>query len=133
MEVQITSPRHCDTGLATGIAASGTYSGDLTGKEIWILVYPTDGKYYPQTLDSCKQIPSEASGGNWRTTIGFGGPPQQYDVVAVVTDTDGEASQEFKQWLQKGCETQDFPGYLGNELPGGITEMDAITVSTASE
>jgi hypothetical protein len=134
VEVEITSPNHCDTGLTTSMTAGGTYSGDLTGKEIWILVYPTtDKKYYPQSLDACAQIPSDASGGLWETSVNFGGPPQQYDVVAVVTEADGEASQEFKGWLQRGCETNDFPGYLRRELPGGITEVDAITVSTDEE
>jgi len=131
VEVQITSPGHCDTGLPTTTTAGGTYSGDLTGKEIWILVYPPDLKYYPQSLGACEGLPVDASGGIWNTTVHFGGPLQQFDVVAVVTDTDGEASQEFKRWLQRGCETNDFPGYPRNKLPGGITEVDAITVSTA--
>jgi len=131
VEIEITSPRHCDRGLATSTIVSGTYSGDLAGKEIWIMIYPTNIEYYPQSLDPCKELPSNASGGRWTTKVNFGGPPQQYDVVAFVTDANGEASQEFKKWLQNGCKTGDFPGYLSSELPGGISEMDAITVSTS--
>jgi hypothetical protein len=133
VEVQITDPTHCDKGLDTTITASGTYSGDLTGKEIWVLVYPTDLKYYPQSPDACGGIPVNASGGMWNTRVNFGGPPQQYDIVAIVTDTGGEASQEFKRWLQTGCTTENFPGYSAHELPGGITEVDAVTVSTAPQ
>ncbi|MCB0166650.1 MAG: hypothetical protein KDI79_20645 [Anaerolineae bacterium] len=130
VEVEITSPQHCEAGLYTTVPVGGTYTGDLTGKEIWVMVYPTDLKFYPQTLDACLQIPSEASGGRWQTIVNFGGPPQQYDVVAVVTDIDSEASLEFKKWLQNGCDTNTFPGYPKSRLPSGITEVAAITVST---
>lgn len=133
VEVEITSPKHCDRGLPETITVGGAYSGDLTGREIWVLVYPTDLEYYPQTIDACKQIPSDAVDGKWNTVVNFGGPPQQYDVVVAVIATDGEASQEFKQWLQRGCETHDFPGYLRDDLPDGLTEVAAITVSKAGQ
>jgi hypothetical protein len=132
-EVEIISPNHCDTGLDTTIPVVGTYNGDLTGKEIWVLIYPSDLKYYPQSADPCRQIESVVSGNDWETIVNFGGPPQQYDVVAIVTDTDGEASQEFKRWLERGCDAGDFPGYLRTELPDGLTEVAAITVSTVKE
>ncbi|MCB0167444.1 MAG: hypothetical protein KDI79_24655 [Anaerolineae bacterium] len=127
--VQITSPQHCDDGLSPSITVSGTYDGNLTGREIWVLIFPTDSKYYPQTPDPCQQLPATIMEDTWTTTVNFGGPPQQYDVVAVVTDTDSEASLEFKRWLQSGCETHHYPGYLRAELPAGISELDAITVS----
>lgn len=132
IQVYFQIPSDCDTGLSKGMTVGGTYTGDLTGKEIWVLVYPINSKYYPQTVDACLKIPAEASHGVWRTQVFFGGPPQQYDVVAIVTAADGEASREFKQWLEDGCRTKNFPGYLKAELPGGITEVAAITVSTKS-
>lgn len=127
--VNITSPKHCAQGLPGSIKVEGTYSGDLTGKEIWVLVMPEkDHKLYPQTPDACQKLPANASGGFWETRAHFGGPPQQYDVIAVVTKAQGEASQEFKVWLERGCSSKHYPGYLKNELPAGITEMDFITV-----
>lgn len=128
--VTITSLRNCDTGLPPTIVVGGSYVGDLNNKEIWVLVYPSDLEYYPQTLDACKQLPSDTTEGKWNTTANLGGPPQQYDIVVVVTEVDSEASQEFKLWLQKGCNTNDFPGYLRDELPSGITEVASITINT---
>jgi len=130
VEVAITSPGHCATGLSTPVTVGGTYSGDLTANEIWVLVYPTDSRYYPQSVNACAQIPSEVAAGIWRTTAHFGGPPQKYDVVVVVTETDGEASREFKRWLKEGCDTGNFLGYLRDALPTGISEVVSITVST---
>lgn len=133
VDVAILSPRHCAIGLDTSMTVGGTYTGDLTGQEIWILIYPTSLEYFPQSPDACKELPANVSGGKWNTNVAFGGPPQQYDVVAVVTKADSEASIEFKRWLKNGCDTGDFPGYSVNELPDGLTELAAITVSTEKE
>jgi hypothetical protein len=130
IKATVTSPSHCAKGLDTTINIGGDYTGELTEKELWILVYPTDAKYYPQTMNACRQFSVDASAGKWNTVVNFGGPPQQYDLVAVITEADGLASREFKAWLQGGCATQHFPGYSPNYLPGGLTEMAAITVST---
>lgn len=126
--VEFQSPGDCAAGLDTTMTAGGNYSGDLNGKELWILVYPTDNEYYPQTRDACQMLPADAGGGVWNTIVNFGGPPQQYDLVAIVTNSD--ASETFKKWLKTGCETGDYPGYKRQELPGGIQEVGAITVST---
>lgn len=132
LEVTIDDPRHCEEDLASRqpVPVRGTYSGDLAGKEVWLLVYPPDGEYYPQSPDDCRQLPARASGGQWATNayLGPSGVPQQFDLVATVTDVGSEASREFKMWLQSGCDTGDFPGFI--ELPGGLTEMDVVTVHT---
>jgi Flp pilus assembly pilin Flp len=129
LEIEFTYPTQCAHKIATTIYASGTYSGDLTGKDIWIMVYPTDHEYYPQTVNACGEVHVNIVGGEWNTIINFGGPPQQYDIIAAVADVGSEASLEFRAWLQNGCVTRDFPGYLSDALPGGLTEVAAITVT----
>lgn len=131
LEVKITSPENCllNNNLGPSATIRGTYSGDLSGKEIWILVYPEQAlRYYIQSHDACGQRPAEASGGQWITRAFFGGPVQHYDVIAVVTEVGNPASVSFKEQLKKQCDENDLPGNARNELPDGFTEMDAIIV-----
>jgi hypothetical protein len=130
-EVKITSLENCTTGLpsATKILIAGTYHDIPQDLELWILVYPTDLKYYPQSSDDCKQLPALRSGGRWNVNIVLGGEdfPEQFDVVAVLADT--QASQAFKDYLKTGCDTGRYEGF--SILPEGqITEMDFIIVFT---
>ena len=131
MNADFQLPQNCSMDLPNGDAfqAGGPYSGDLAGRELWVLVYAPDGKYYPQTLDACGDppIPSRASSGRWSTTIYLGSSePGQFDVVLAVASPDSDASQTFKTWLGIGCTTKKFPGF--GKLPDGLTELNAITV-----
>jgi len=132
LQVKITSHENCDD-IPSGkhIPVEGTYDGNLTGREIWVLIYASDHKYYPQSSNACQKLPAEASGGHWTTAL-FDLTAEQIDIVVAVTDDDSEASQDFKEWVrQVGCPEpgEEFPGGIFN-LPDGLTEMDAITVRT---
>jgi hypothetical protein len=133
LEAEFLTPQHCSTNLPAGASfpVGGTYSGNLEGREIWILVYPSNLQYYPQSPNACDQLPSNASEGQWGTSIGFGGPPQQYDIVVTVTSTNSEASRVFKNWLREGCVPRNFPGF--STLPAGLIELTAITVHTQEQ
>ena len=132
LEVKITSPKDCDVNVPKGerIPVEGTYSGNLAGRDIWVLIYASsDKKYYPQSSNACKMLSAEALGGRWSTTL-FDLTQEQIDVV-VVTDVDGKASQAFKDWLKLICDTGEVPpGFPASYLPDGLVEMDAITVVT---
>lgn len=133
LTVQISSPECDSITLPSGSnPAEGSYSGNLSGREIWILVYGPDLKYYPQSAaDPCQAVSVQVSEGYWRTNLFLGiHPPQQFDIVATVTDIGSEASLTFKQWLKTGCNTNEFPGFSIADLPQGLTEMDVITVKT---
>jgi len=135
LQVKITSPEDCSLNLPAGkhIPVEGTYDGNLTGREIWVLVYASDNKYYPQSSNACQKLPAEASGGHWTTTL-FDLTVEQIDIVVTATDDDSEASQDFEEWMRKaGCPEpgEEFPGGISN-LPDGLAEMDAITVRTKS-
>lgn len=125
----IDDPQHCSTDAPESFEASGTYAGDLGGREIWVLVYPSDHKYYPQTPQACDQLPAQILEGNrWTTAVTLGGPPQQYDIVVTVAESSSEASQVFKRWLQTTCNTNTYPGFSPSRLPKGLTELAAITI-----
>jgi hypothetical protein len=104
----------------------------LTGREIWILLYGSDLKYYPQSAAGpCQGLSVQVSEGYWKTNLFLGTKPsEQFDIVATVTDTGSQASQRFKKWLETGCNRGEFPGFLVSELPDGLVEKDAITVKT---
>lgn len=131
LTVTISDPGHCVQDVPPGqaVIVRGMYSGDLMGKEIWLLAYGPDKKYYPQSACD-RQGSATASGGQWVRTVHFGQTEarEQFDLVVAIADVDGQASREFKMWLQRGCDTGHFPGFV--ELPGGLAEMAAITVQT---
>ncbi|MCI0555714.1 MAG: hypothetical protein L0287_32610, partial [Anaerolineae bacterium] len=84
---------NCETGFAaeTAYTTEGTYS-DLSGNIIWVLVYPPNNLYYPQSPDACatpSAPPPDQSGGNWNVdtylgTIGEG--PKPFDIVVILAD-----------------------------------------------
>jgi hypothetical protein len=131
VEVSIASILNCADNLptASSIPLTGTYSGDLTNKELWILVYPPDLKYYPQTPDACTNVSAEFAGGQWSTIIRLGraGVPEAFHIVAVVTDIGNLASEAFHKYLTDGC-SQTWGSV--NLIPPGATELDAIIVHT---
>ena len=132
LEVKITSPKDCSLNLPAGehIPVEGTYSGNLAGREIWVLLYASSNeKYYPQSTNACKMMPVEASGGRWTTTL-FDLTVEQLDVVVVAINANSEPSQIFKNWLKTTCDTRETQGIPVSSLPDGLVEMDAITVAT---
>jgi hypothetical protein len=132
VQVSITSMENCTDNLptASSIPLRGTYSGDMTNREIWILVYPPDVRYYPQSTDACRDLSTQFASGQWAEIIRLGRPgvPEPFHVVAVVTDVGSPASEAFHNYLRVGCDTGNFNGFMS--LPAGVTELDAITVHT---
>jgi hypothetical protein len=131
-EVSITSMENCADNLptATSVPLAGTYSGDLTNKEIWILVYPLDLKYYPQSSDACANVSTPFANGQWSEIIRLGreGVPEAFHIVAVVTDIGGPASEAFHNYLTVGCTSGNYQPFTS--VPPGATELDSITVHT---
>jgi hypothetical protein len=122
LEVEITSPEECSLNLPAGkhIPVEGTYSGNLAGREIWVLTYASDQKYYPQLA---VELPHDQIG-RWSTSL-FDLTAEQLDIVVTVADENSEASQDFNDWLSTGGVRGGY-----SKLPDGLTEMHAITVRT---
>jgi hypothetical protein len=129
LKVAITSPKSCQRNLPAGkhVRVEGTYESNLTGREIWVLVYASDHKYYPLPSNACQMLPADAAAGHWATTL-FDKTAEQLDIVVTVVPHGSYASDYFKDWSKDSCDTGKFPGI--SELPNGVTEMAAITVKT---
>jgi hypothetical protein len=131
VEAMITSIDNCADNLptASSIRLRGTYSGDLTNRELWVLVYPPDVNYYPQTSDACRGLSAQFADGQWLETIRLGraGVPEAFHIVLVVTGADSPASEAFDAYLANGC-----AGNWGSVpvIPPGATELDSIIVHT---
>ena len=132
-EVSITSMENCADNLPTAspIPLAGTYSGDLTNKEIWILVYPENILYYyPQSANACASASTPFANGQWVEEIRLGSAdvPEAFHIVAVVTDIGSPASEAFHNYLTVGCNSGNWQGL--RSVPPGATELDSITVHT---
>jgi len=135
LEAMIEEPVHCSNDLPAAqlVWVGGTYSGNLEGRELWCFLYGSDGTYWPQTTAPCDEEapPTQASGGRWTTSIWAGRPdvPEQIDLVLLVTDAVGPASQEVREYLLRGClPGESWAGLL--DVPDGFTELDSVTVMT---
>ena len=134
--VSINTPANCTVDYVpeSPVDTRGTYSGIPTDTTIWVLVYPPNELYYPQSPNACATPiapPPIQGGGNWNvdTYLGQkGNPPQWFDIVVVLTDQ--TASDYLSNWLHDGC-TQGFSGIEPSVLEGmNITEKTFITVRT---
>lgn len=144
LRVVITSPTHGSDNLPTSqhVPIEGTYSGDLTGRQLWVLAYSyNDGMYYPQAIDDpnnpgvCEEklpvqlFPGGASEGRWITHF-YSTIVEELDLVVVATNTDSAADRFFKDWVRKACEGRFHGGIPAHDLPGPLTEKAAISVKT---
>lgn len=120
-KVQVISPLEGDA-VKCRILTMGVYP-DSHEKDIWVLLKPSDKKYYPQadhTNTSYKR------NGEWQVITRFGGDEgESYDII--VYETDSSASQFFSNTIQKWNESLSYPGL--ETLPQGAKEVDRITVS----
>jgi hypothetical protein len=111
---------------------SGTYSLDVVN-DIWVLVYATNGRWYPQSSNACAGEPARKADGTWQVDASFGGPlnaGEPFDIVAVLADT--QASAFFRDTQRQWCQNQAYPGLLTIDLPQGIEEKSRIRVERAA-
>ncbi len=112
----------------------GTFSNIPEGAHIWVLLYQSNGRYYPQS-----DIPSvgaviEPFNGNWSVTLYPGtaeSGPGNFDIVVVLANS--AASDFFSDTLQNWYATNNYPGLSHDELPNGIMEAQHITVMRVEE
>jgi hypothetical protein len=105
----------------------GTYTPDTTA-DIWVLLFPTNGRWYPQSSDACAGIHTEASNGQWQVRASFGGPTgEHFDIVVVLANP--EASALFDATQRAWCAAGDAPGFLAITLPQEIDQKDRIEVT----
>ncbi|MCO6492100.1 MAG: hypothetical protein J5I98_27030 [Phaeodactylibacter sp.] len=122
-KVQVISPVEGDS-VKCRILTMGVYP-ESHDKDIWVLLKPSDNKYYPQ---SDHTNTSFKRNGEWQVITRFGGDKgESYDII--VYETDSSASQFFSATIQSWKEALSYPGLEPEELPSGATEVDRIVVS----
>lgn len=122
-KVQIISPLQGDS-VKCRILTQGVYP-DAHSEDIWILLRPSDNKYYPQ---SDHTNTSFKRNGEWQVIARFGGDQgESYDII--VYETDAAASQFFSETIEAWKAALTFPGLALEELPAGAREVDRIVVS----
>ena len=122
-QVQVISPVDGDT-VRCRILTMGVYP-ETHQKDIWVLLKPSDEKYYPQ---SDYTNTSYKESGKWQVVTRFGGDQgEAFDLF--VYETDATASQFFSETIAKWKAADDYVGLQANELPLGAVEIDRIQVS----
>jgi len=121
--VQVISPVEGDS-VKCRILTMGVYP-DSHAKDIWVLLKPSDNKYYPQ---SDHTNTSYKRNGEWQVITRFGGDKgESYDII--IYETDSLASQYFSATIQNWKEALSYPGLELEALPKGAIEIDRIVVS----
>ncbi len=121
-KVQVVSPLEGDS-VKCRILTMGLYP-DGHQKDIWVLLKPSDNKYYPQ---SDHTNTSYKRNGEWQVITRFGGDKgEAYDII--VYEADPEASHFFSMTIENWKEMLSYPGLSAQELPSGIDEVDKIVV-----
>lgn len=121
--VQVISPLAGDS-VKCRILTMGVYP-DAHEKDIWVLLKPSDKKYYPQSDHTNTSYKRE---GEWQVITRFGGDQgETYELI--VYETDAAASQFFSTTIESWKEMDAYPGLQPEEIPGGALEVDRINVS----
>jgi len=124
-KVQVLSPLKGDV-VQCRILTMGVYP-DGHQKDIWVLLKPSDNRYYPQ---SDHTNTSYKRNGEWQVITRFGGDKgEAYELI--VYETDESASDYFSTTIQRWKEANSYPGLNENELPTGASEIDRIAVVLA--
>ena len=120
--IQVLSPLENDS-VNCRILTSGVYP-EGHNKDIWVLLKPTDNRYYPQ---SDHTNTSYKRNGEWQVITRFGGDKgERYEII--VYETDSTASQFFSSTIQNWKDMLFYPGLELDEIPDGAVEIDRINV-----
>jgi len=121
-KVMVISPIEGDS-VNCRILTMGVYP-DSHEKDIWVVLKPSDNKYYPQ---SDHTNTSYKRNGEWQVITRFGGDKgEAYDII--VYETDPSASEFFTTTIQNWKDVLSYPGLEMEEIPSGAVEVDRITV-----
>lgn len=121
-EVQVISPVEGDS-VKCRILTMGVYP-DSHEKDIWVLLKPSDNKFYPQ---SDHTNTSYKMNGEWQVITRFGGDKGELFEI-IVYETDSIASRFFSTTIQDWKDALSYPGLEPDELPAGAIEVDRISV-----
>lgn len=122
-KVQVISPIDGDM-VKCRILTMGVYP-EAHDKDIWVLLKPSDNKYYPQ---SDYTNTSYKEDGRWQVVTRFGGDQgESYELF--VYEADAKASQFFSKTIAKWKSADAYEGLLQDELPTSATVIDKLQVT----
>jgi len=120
--VKIISPVELDS-VDCRILSMGVYP-DGHERDIWVVLKPSDGKYYPQSDHTNTSYKRD---GEWQVVTRFGGDlDEKYELI--VYETDASASRFFSTTIQDWKNQESYPGLDDADMPQGATEVDRINV-----
>jgi hypothetical protein len=120
--VQVISPLEGDS-VKCRILTMGVYP-DAHDEDIWVLLKPTDNKYYPQSDHTNTSYKRD---GEWQVITRFGGDQgEPYELI--VYEADASASQFFSATIEDWKEMESYPGLELAELPPTAREVDRMIV-----
>jgi hypothetical protein len=121
-KIQVISPIEGDS-VKCRILTMGVYP-DSHDKDIWVLLKPSDEKYYPQ---SDHTNTSYKRNGEWQVITRFGGDKgEAYELI--VYETDDPTSEFFSKTIQNWKDAETYTGLELEEIPPGAVEVDRIKV-----
>lgn len=107
------------------ILTMGVYQ-ELNENDIWVLIRPTDDRYYPQSDHTNTSYKRD---GEWQVVTRLGGDKGEvYDLI--IYEADSTASTFFSSTLEKWKEEDNYPGLKLEEIPAGALEVDRIKIFT---
>ncbi len=120
--VRVISPVKGDS-VDCRILSMGVYP-EGHDKDIWVVLKPTDNKYYPQSDHTNTSYKRD---GEWQVVTRFGGDKEEkYELI--VYETDAAASQFFSNTIADWKQMESYPGLEETDIPAGAMEVDRITV-----
>lgn len=122
-KTQVISPLDGDK-VECRILTLGVYPEGME-KDIWLLLKPTDNRYYPQ---SDHTNVSYKRNGEWQVITRFGGD-QGEKFELFVYETDAAASEFFSATIAQWKAQLSYPGLNFEELPPGASEAERLTVT----
>lgn len=122
--VKVVSPIDKDS-VDCRILTMGVYP-ESHEKDIWVLIRPTDDRYYPQSDHTNTSYKRD---GEWQVVTRFGGDMgEAYDLI--IYETDSAASAFFSSTIEKWKQADDYPGLQLEEMPSGAQEVERIKIYT---
>jgi hypothetical protein len=122
-KTQVVSPIDGDK-VDCRILTMGVYPEGLD-KDIWVLLKPTDNRYYPQSDDTNV---SYKRNGKWQVITRFGGDiGEKYELI--VYETDAAANELFSSTIQRWKDQLSYPGLELEEIPASAVEVARLNIS----
>ncbi|MEM9857816.1 MAG: hypothetical protein AAF843_10685 [Bacteroidota bacterium] len=120
--VKVTSPLNLDS-VNCRILSMGVYP-EGHEKDIWVLLKPSDNRYYPQSDHTNTSYKLD---GEWQVVTRFGGDHgEKYELI--VYETDADASSFFSTTIEDWNKQKSYPGLEQDEIPAGAAEVDRVGV-----